>query len=189
MAIESPASLKGQFLLAMPGLADPNFFQTVTCICEHNEHGAMGVVINRIHHSLTAKDIFDELNIDCEPSVKTIPIHIGGPVHVDEVFVLHGPPFDWEASLTITTSLAMTNTKDIIEAVAMQKGPSAFIIALGCAGWGPGQLESEIRENAWLICPVFEKNIFDLPIEERWENTVRKMGFDPTLLSNTAGNA
>ena len=189
MDIDSPESLKGQFLISMPSLADPNFFQTVTCICEHNESGAMGVVINRIHHSLTAKDIFDELDITQAPGLKLIPIHIGGPVHSNEIFVLHGPPFDWEASLMITPSLAMTNTKDIIEAVAMNNGPQSFIITLGCAGWGPGQLESEIRENAWLTYPVFEKNIFDLPIEKRWEEAVKKMGIDPTLLTDTAGHA
>ncbi len=189
MDIDSPASLKGQFLIAMPSLADPNFSQTVSCICEHNDHGAMGVVINRIHDSLTAKSIFDELNISSEPGLKSIPIHIGGPVHINEIFVLHGPPFEWETSLMITPTLAMTNTKDIIEAVATNKGPKSFIITLGCAGWGPGQLESEIKENAWLTCPVFERNIFDLPIEERWGETVKRMGIDPTLLSDTAGHA
>jgi putative transcriptional regulator len=182
-------TLKGQFLLAMPGLIDPNFYQTVTCICEHNETGAMGIIVNRIHHSLTAKDIFEELEIEHVPDVASIPIHLGGPVHIGEIFILHGPPFSWEASLMITPSLAMSNTKDILEAVAMGKGPKAFIISLGCAGWGPGQLEAEIKENAWLNYPVFEENIFEMPIETRWEEAVRKLGIDPILLSNSAGHA
>ena len=186
---DNPATLKGQFLLAMPGLVDPNFHQTVTCICEHNDSGAMGIIINRVHHTLTAKDIFEELTIAHAPDAESIPVHLGGPVHVGEIFVLHGPPFDWEASLMITPALAMSNTRDILEAVALAKGPQAFIISLGCAGWGPGQLESEIKENAWLNHPIFEENIFDVPLETRWGEAVRKMGIDPMLLSNAAGHA
>jgi putative transcriptional regulator len=181
--------LKGQFLMAMPGLVDPNFQQTVTCICEHNAEGAMGLVINRIHHSLTAKDIFEELNIDCSPQADRIPIHLGGPVHIAEIFVLHGPPFDWDASLMITPGVALSNTKDIIESIASDKGPDSFIISLGCAGWGPGQLEAEIKQNAWLTYPVFEENIFQMPVENRWEEAVKKMGIDPRLLSDRAGHA
>jgi putative transcriptional regulator len=189
MVTNHPGSLKGQFLLAMPGLADPNFHQTVTCICEHNESGAMGVIINRVHDMLTAKDIFAELSIEHLPGAESIPIHLGGPVHVGEIFVLHGPPFNWEASLMITPSLAMSNTRDILEAVAIGKGPQAFIIILGCAGWGPGQLESEIKANAWLNYPIFEENIFEMPIGTRWREAVKKMGFDPNLLSDAAGHA
>ena len=187
--MNNPATLKGQFLLAMPGLADPNFHQTVTCICEHNESGALGIIVNRVHYSLTARDIFEELRIEHVPGTESVPVHLGGPVHIGEIFVLHGPPFNWEASLMITPSLAMSNTKDILEAVAMDRGPRAFIISLGCAGWGPGQLESEIKENAWLNYPIFEENIFDMPIETRWQEAVKKMGIDPILLSDSAGHA
>lgn len=189
MLTDNPTSLKGQFLLAMPGLVDPNFYQTVTCICEHNDSGAMGIIINRVHHSLTGKDIFEELSIAHIRDAESIPVHLGGPVHVGEIFVLHGPPFNWEASLMITPALAMSNTRDILEVAAMGKGPKAFIISLGCAGWGPGQLESEIKQNAWLNHPIFEENIFDMPIETRWDEAVKKMGIDPMLLSNTAGHA
>jgi putative transcriptional regulator len=189
MVTNHSATLKGHFLLAMPSLVDPNFHQTVTCICEHNESGAMGIIINRVHRFLTAKDIFEELTIEYIPAAQSAPIHFGGPVHVGEIFVLHGPPFSWEASLMITPLLAMSNTRDILEAVAMGRGPRAFIITLGCAGWGPGQLESEIKENAWLNYPIFEENIFDMPIEARWEEAVKKMGIDPILLSNMAGHA
>lgn len=182
-------SLKGQFLMAMPSLADPNFHQTVTCICEHNSDGAMGLVVNRVHSTLTAKDIFEELKIGYTTGVESVPIHIGGPVHIAEIFVLHGPPFDWGACLKITPTLAMSNTKDIIESVALGKGPDSFIITLGCAGWGPGQLEAEIKENAWLTYPIFEENIFKMPVETRWEAAVKKMGIDPSLLTDTAGHA
>ena len=113
-----PGSLKGHFLMAMPGLADPNFSQTVTCICEHNDQGAMGIVVNRLSEGLCAKDIFDELSIGCTPKTESIPIYIGGPVHSGELFILHGPPFTWEASLSVTPSLGLTNTRDILEAIA-----------------------------------------------------------------------
>jgi len=186
---EYQGSLKGQFLMAMPGLADPNFHQTVTCMCEHNSQGAMGLIVNRVHYALTATDIFEELKIEYLPNVEKIPIHVGGPVHISEIFVLHGPPFDWEASLRITPHLAMSNTRDIIESIALGKGPDSFIIALGCAGWGPGQLEAEIKQNAWLTVPVFEENIFKMPVENRWKEAVRKMGIDPALLSDAAGHA
>ena len=189
MVTKNSASLRGQFLLSMPGLMDPNFYQTVTCLCEHNDTGAMGIIINRIHPSLTAKDIFEELEIAYTDGAGAKPIHLGGPVHVGEIFLLHGPPFNWEASMMITDSLAMSNTRDILEAVAMGVGPQAFIISLGCAGWGPGQLEDEIKQNAWLNSSIFEENIFDIPVEVRWDEAVKKMGIDPSLLSNTAGHA
>jgi putative transcriptional regulator len=184
-----PASLKGHFLMAMPGLSDPNFSQTVTCVCEHNEFGAMGIIINRVHEMLSAKDIFKELSIACTSTAESIPIHAGGPVHPGELFILHGPPLIWEASLHITPFLSLSNTRDILEAIAQSRGPRSFLISLGCAGWGPGQLELEIKDNAWLTQPVFEENIFQLPVEGRWEQALKKMGINPALLSDIAGHA
>lgn len=184
-----PQSLKGQFLMAMPGLADPNFSKTVTCLCEHNEQGAMGIVINRRHELLCGKDIFDELEIACGPNAKQVPVHIGGPVHSGEIFILHGRPLEWEESLKVTPTLALSNTRDVLEAVAQGRGPTSFLISLGCAGWGPGQLEMEIRDNAWLTYPAFDENIFVLPIEERWEEAMRRIGVRPAMLSGTAGHA
>jgi len=180
---------KGQFIVAMPALNDPNFFQTVTCISEHNSDGAVGIVVNRVHSGLSGKIIFDELKMDYMPEAENIKIHLGGPVHIGEIFILHGPPFEWESCLMVTPYLAMSNTRDILNAIAMGRGPESYIISLGCAGWGPGQLESEIKENAWLTCPVFEDVVFDIPVDARWNETVRKMGIDPFLLSDTAGHA
>ena len=180
---------KGQFIIAMPALNDPNFFQTVTCISEHNSDGAVGIIVNRVHSGLSGKIIFDELKIDYIPEAENIKIHLGGPVHIGEIFVLHGPPFEWEGCLMVTPYLAMSNTKDILDAIAIGRGPESYIISLGCAGWGPGQLEAEIKDNAWLTCPVFEDVVFDIPIDERWNETVKKMGIDPFLLSDTAGHA
>ena len=189
MENNSPVSFKGQFLMAMPLLVDQNFYQTVTCICEYTPAGAVGIVINRVHPSLSGEDIFNELEIESIYGAESIPIHIGGPVHIGEIFVLHGSPFGWEGCFMITSNLAMSNTRDILEAVAMGRGPKSFIVALGCAGWGPGQLESEIKENAWLTSPVFEEILFDMPIEERWEEAIKKVGVDPAMLLNTSGHA
>jgi putative transcriptional regulator len=121
--------------------------------------------------------------------MESIPVHIGGPVHINQIFVLHGPPFGWDGCRIITPSLAMSNTKDILEALSKGKGPKSFLLSLGCAGWGPGQLESEIIQNVWLTSPVFEDIVFQLPIEDRWKEAVKKVGIDPLLLSDTAGHA
>jgi putative transcriptional regulator len=189
MADSSPVSLKGYFLMAMPGLLDPNFHQSVTCLCEHNEDGALGIIVNRVHGSLCGKDIFEELDMPCAPAAAEIPIHLGGPVHLGELFVLHSAPYHWEGTLMVTDAVGLSNTKDILEAIAEGRGPQRFILCLGCAGWGPGQLEAEIKENAWLTHPIFEENIFQLPIESRWEEGVRKMGIDPSWLTNIPGHA
>jgi len=179
MENNSSDTFKGQFLMAMPSLLDQNFYQTVTCICEYAPAGALGIVVNRVHPTLSGKDIFNELKMESASSAESIPIHIGGPVHMGEIFVLHGPPFAWEGCRMITPRLAISNTRDI----------KSFIIALGCAGWGPGQLESEIKEDAWLTSPIFEEIIFDMPIEIRWEESLNKIGVDPALLLSTSGHA
>ena len=173
----------------MPGLNDPNFFQSVTCLSEHNQKGAMGIVITRVHQEINAKMIFDELEIPTLPQAKEIPIHIGGPVHMNELFVLHTAPFTWEGSMMITGSLALSNSRDILQAIADGSGPRSFIIALGCAGWGPGQLESEIRSNAWINGPYSEEIAFQMEVERRWEAAMQRIGIDPALLSDTAGHA
>ncbi|QTA79711.1 DUF0301 [Desulfonema limicola] len=189
MKHESLFSLKGQFLIAMPGLADPNFAYTVICMCEHTYQGGIGLVINRVYPSISAQDIFSELHIEYNPYSKPIPVHYGGPVHTNEIFVLHGPPFDWDACAMISPTLAMSNTRDILEAIADNKGPESFLIILGCSGWGQNQVEAEIKQNAWLSCPVSEDIIFDVNIEKKWDQAVKKMGINPLLLSGEAGHA
>jgi len=182
-------SLKGQFLIAMPELQDPNFSHTVTCICEHSSAGAVGLIVNRIHSHLLTRNIFEELNVEFSPGTENTPIQIGGPVHMEELFVLHGPPFDWQGCLMVTDNVALSNTRDILEAIARQAGPASYIITLGCAGWGAGQLETEVRANAWLTTPVTDTIIFDVPSEMKWTKAIKQMGIDPVFLSNTAGNA
>jgi len=186
---ETGISLKGQFLIAMPSLLDPNFFQTVTCVCEHTLEGALGLVINRVLPELTGTMIFQELGLDPVPKLNTIPVYLGGPVHKGQIFVLHGPPFEWEGLHLITPSLALSNSKDILDALARGKGPGSYIIALGCAGWGPGQLESEIMNNAWLTSPVNEVVLFETQAENRWEQSAKLLGIDISLLGDTVGHA
>ena len=189
MESQIPSRMKAQFLIAMPGLLDPNFNKTVTCICEHTAEGALGIVVNRVHPAITLKEILAELKLDCVREIEQLPVYIGGPVHFDEIFILHGPPFDWRGCLKVNSTLALSNTKDILTSIAQGKGPQKVIIALGCAGWGPGQLESEIIQNAWLTGPVSDDIIFDIPEDDRWDAAVKKMGIDPALLSHTAGHA
>lgn len=189
MAESDHISLKGQFLIAMPLLADPNFHKSVTCICEHTAQGAMGMIVNKPLPALSSKDILKELKLDWLPGAEPKPIHTGGPVHIDEIFVLHGPPFGWHGCLPITSRIALSNTLDILKAIARGRGPDSYMITLGCAGWGPGQLEAELKDNAWLNCAIDEEIVFKLPTESRWEAAVRKMGIDPAALSDTAGHA
>ncbi|NVL90724.1 MAG: YqgE/AlgH family protein [Desulfobacterales bacterium] len=182
-------SLKGHFLIAMPSLADPNFSQTVTHICEHNADGAVGLVINRVHPELTMEAVFKELSLESVPETNSIPVHLGGPVHQGQIFVVHGPPFDWEACRPVNSSIALSNSKDLLEKLAKGEGPESFIITLGCAGWGSGQLEYEIMSNAWLTCPANETILFETPVDKRWEEAAKLMGVDVKLLTEAAGHA
>ena len=189
MEYENATSLKGKLLTAMPGMTDPNFRRSVICISEHNTDGAVGIVINNVHPALSAKMIFKELNLDYVKEAEKKQINIGGPVHINEIFVLHGPPFKSLRTLMINDELAMSNSIDIIKDIALEKGPESYIISLGCAGWGPGQLENELLANYWLTSPYSKDILFDISVEERWEESIRKIGVDPLLLSNTAGHA
>lgn len=182
-------SLKGQLLMAMPMLADPNFSESVTIICEHTNSGAMGVIVDRVNAFISAKDIFQELNIPCLDRAADIPVHHGGPVHMDEIFVLHGPPFQWDGCLIVSPAIALSNTFDILTAIAEGIGPESFLITLGCAGWGEGQLESELKQNVWVNCPASKDIVFEVPIEMRWKMAMKKLGVDPDLLSNMPGHA
>jgi len=172
MADDISQSMKGKFLLAIPGLPDPNFAQTVTCMCEHNESGALGFIINKVHPLLTGRELFEDLKIDCDKSVDKLEIYLGGPVQPSGVFVLHGPPFDWNESLKVTDWLALSNSRDILEAVALQKGPESFKIILGCAGWGPMQLDNELSDSAWLTSPISQEILFSTGTELKYEKAM-----------------
>ena len=175
--------------MAMPSLSDPNFSHSVTCISEHTSDGAFGIVVNRVFEGLSAKIIFDELGIASSEAAQDIPVHIGGPVHANELFVLHGAPFEADGLLMVNDTLALNNSRAILEAIAAGTGPEQFLIALGCAGWGGGQLEWEMKQNAWLSMPCMSDIIFELPVEDRWVIAMKRLGVDPDLLTETAGNA
>lgn len=183
------SSLKGHFLIAMPSLADPNFSQTVTFMVEHTEEGALGLVINRVHPEFSLDVVYQELGLEMVPHMASLPLHLGGPVHIEQVFILHGPPFDWEACRAVTPWVALSNSKDIMAKLALGEGPDCFLVTVGCAGWGPGQLEAEIMANSWLNCPATEDVIFRVPVEKRWNEAARLMGIDPARLADTAGHA
>lgn len=179
MSHKNTGLLKGHFLTAIPGLPDPNFAQTVTCICEHNEAGALGFIINRTHPLLTGKDLFEDLKIELNGEIDALDIHLGGPVQPSGVFILHGPPFHWHGCMKVNSWLGLSNTRDILEAVARGKGPEQFLILLGCAGWGPLQLDNEIDDNAWLTTPVSKEILFNTHVKMRWEKTMMQIGMLP----------
>lgn len=182
-------SLANHFLIAMPSLADPNFARSVTLICEHSEEGAMGIVINRLT-DLRLRDIFEQLDIKANSSSTADSIvYLGGPVQNNRGFVLHEPIGNWESTLPVTDTLGVSTSRDILEAIAHNRGPEKFLVALGYAGWGAGQLEREITENSWLSGPASRDIVFELPVEHRWKAAAQLMGIDLTTLSGEAGHA
>ncbi len=181
--------LANHFLIAMPTLADPNFSQTVTYVCEHSEHGAMGIVINR-PTEVTLGDLFQHLELETNeycPFDDTV--FVGGPVKRDRGFVLHTPDVPWESSIQISEDVALTTSRDILAALALGKGPDNCLVALGYAGWGAGQLEEEMAQNAWLSGPADPGVIFRTATEERWRAAALRLGIDISRLSFEAGHA
>ena len=182
--------LKGKFLVASPALEDPNFRRSVVCICEHTDEGSFGLVINRVYQGGSAADVFTELGMKHTGDCVDIPVYNGGPVSPGELFFLHGPPFNWSGCRMVNSSLAVTNTVDLLEAVAAGNGPRDFLIFLGYSGWGPGQLEMELVGNSWLTVPVDTGIVFNTPVEQRWDNAIKLMNItDPAFLSDVSGNA
>lgn len=184
-----PLQLRNHFLIAMPTLEDPNFFHTVTYICEHNAEGALGIVINR-PTDITLGEMLEQLSITPEPQLNTtVSVYEGGPVQPEHGFLLHTPLGQWSATLPVTEQVALTTSKDILEAIARGAGPQRYLVALGYAGWGPGQLEEEMATNAWLSGPATPEILFDTPAEKRWEAAAALLGVDLRLLSNETGHA
>ncbi len=184
-----PFSLRNQFLMAMPSLRDPNFHQSVSLICEHNEEGAMGIIFNR-PLELTVGEVLQQMDLECEvPAVGELPIHLGGPVQSERGFVIHSPPGDWDATLMVSDTLAVSSSKDILEDLAKGRGPEHFLVALGYAGWGAGQLERELKDNAWLNGPVDLATLFDVPAADRWHNAAQMTGIDMNLITGDVGHA
>ncbi|HBC57801.1 MAG TPA: YqgE/AlgH family protein [Gammaproteobacteria bacterium] len=181
--------LANQFMVAMPQLADPNFFHTVSLICEHNETGAMGIVINR-PLEISLADVLDHMEIELiDSNVSRLMVYAGGPVETERGFVIHDASDSWNSSLHISETLAVTTSRDILEAIARGEGPKRSLVALGYAGWAAGQLEEEIVQNAWLSTPVEDTILFDTDFEKRWEAAAALVGVNVHLLSNETGHA
>jgi len=182
-------SLSNHFLIAMPTLADPNFHHTATYICEHDEDGALGIVINR-PLNMRLGDILRHMDIKASSeAIASQPVYMGGPVQSDRGFVLHEPSGNWEATLRVTENIGVTSSSDILAAIAAGKGPRRALITLGYAGWGAGQLEEEIAANAWLSGPASPEIVFETPCEKRWLAAAALIGVDLNLLSGDMGHA
>ncbi|CAK0778762.1 DUF179 domain-containing protein YqgE [Gammaproteobacteria bacterium] len=183
------SSLTNHFLIAMPMLADPNFFHTVTYVCEHSREGAMGIVVNR-PLSITVGEVLEQMGIGIEggEAVRRQPVFLGGPVQRERGFVIHQPIGNWEASLAVTDTIGITTSRDILMAMANGTGPRRSLVALGYAGWGGGQIEREIAGNAWLSGPADQRILFETPVDRRWHNAAMILGVDLNLLSGEVGH-
>ena len=181
--------LSNHFLIAMPSMLDPIFGGTVIYLCEHNERGALGMVINK-PTDLTMSDLFERLNLKTEiaPFAEK-PILFGGPVQDDRGFVLHSPLGSFSSMLKVTDDIAFTTSKDVLEAVASGAGPQRLLVSIGYSGWGAGQLEDEISRNGWLTVEADPSVIFDLPFNERYSAALKLLGFDPAKLASGVGHA
>ncbi len=182
-------TLTNHFLIAMPALPDPNFFHSVTYICQHNEEGAMGIVITN-PMELALGDVMEQMDIKVrDVEIASRPVYLGGPVQPERGFVIHELPGDWDAMMEISPTVGLTTSRDILAAISVGDGPKRSLIALGYAGWGPGQLEKEIAENAWLSGPANAEILFDLPTNKRWSAAAALVGVDLTRLSGEVGHA
>ena len=187
---ENYTSVTHHLLVAMPGLLDPQFSGAVIYVAEHSEKGAMGLVINR-PAEIDLLCLLSRIDIEAKKSQATaLPVLLGGPIQPDRGFVLHEPLGSWSSSLKISDQLALTSSRDILEATADGCGPNKFIVSLGYSGWGPGQLDSELVSNSWLTTPILNNDlIFDIPAEKKLAAAFRLLGFDPSNLSGAVGHA
>jgi putative transcriptional regulator len=189
MGMSFTTSLINHFLIAMPGLRDPNFSRTVTYICEHTDRGAMGIVINR-PLEVRLGEVLSQLDIETDdPQVLGTTVYLGGPVQTDRGFVLHTSEERFESTLPVTLDISITTSRDVLEAIATGRGPQQSLVALGYAGWAGGQLEEEMSANSWLSGPADDDIIFRLPDDARWLAAAQLLGVDLNLLSGETGHA
>jgi putative transcriptional regulator len=185
----SAINLTHHFLIAMPNMADPYFAKTLTYICEHNDQGALGLVVNR-PIDMTLQALFERLQLSLRDNERAdAPVYFGGPVQTDRGFVLHTPAGRWQSTLRVREHIGLTTSKDILEAVGRGEGPGQMLVTLGYAGWSPGQLEHEITQNAWLTVEARDGIIFDTPAEERLPAAMELLGLDYARLQDAAGHA
>ncbi len=184
------SNLCGKLLIAMPDMGDPRFAHSVVYMCAHAEDGAMGLIVNKPQTEVRFSALLEQLEIERAPGARDIRVHFGGPVEMGRGFVLHTLDYRSETgTLDVDADIGMTATLDVLEDLARGKGPETSILALGYAGWGPGQLEDEIAQNGWLTCDARADIIFGRANEHKWTAALKVLGIDPVLLSSTAGHA
>ncbi|MCA8934513.1 MAG: YqgE/AlgH family protein [Rhodospirillaceae bacterium] len=186
---EDQASLSGQLLIAMPSMPDPRFARSVIYLCVHNANGAMGLVVNRQMPSLSLGELLDQLEITPEVDLEGMQVLLGGPVETGRGFVLHTDDFIRDGTIPVHGNICLTATVDILRAIASGDGPQQYLMALGYAGWGPGQLDGEIQSNGWLNAPAPEPLLFDADLSTKWERAIAQLGVTPSALSGDAGHA
>jgi putative transcriptional regulator len=183
-------NLSGQLLIAMPQMGDFRFDRSVVYMCAHSDEGAMGLIVNKPARSVDFADLLKQLEITMHEQISPVQVHVGGPVENARGFVLHTKDYQSGAgTLTVSERIAMTATMDVLEDIARGQGPEMSMLALGYAGWGPGQLESEIAQNGWLTCDATDEILFGLSHDSKWTAALNRLGVDPLLLSDVAGHA
>ena len=182
-------NLTHHFLIAMPAMADPRFAHTLTYVCEHNDDGALGIVVNK-PIDMTLSSLFEQINVPLgDAGLRAKQVLFGGPVQVDRGFVLHRPLGNWQSTLAISDNLGLTTSKDVLEAVGRGEGPQDVLVSLGYAGWSAGQLEEELAANAWLTVAADSDVLFALPAERRLPAAMNLLGIDFSQLSEDVGHA
>ncbi len=187
--VRLPSYYTGHLLAAMPQMEDPRFERSVIYLCAHNAEGAMGLVVNRLFDAITFPDLLEQLNIETGPKTEQIRVHFGGPVESGRGFVLHTDDYVRDGTLKVRTGFALTATVDILKAIAQGEGPRHSLLALGYSGWGPGQLESEIAANGWLVVPADPTIVFDQELEDKWQRALAATGVSIASLSGVSGRA
>ena len=183
-------SWRGQYLIATPAMGDPRFSNTVIYLCGHDASGAMGIVVNRSKFDLNITDLLEHVGVEGQVQVADAPVLEGGPVDIDRGFVLHSP--DWfreDQTLKVSEHVGLTTTKDVLESLVTDKAPERAVLAVGYAGWGPGQLEGEIADNAWLLCGGDEGLVFGDDLDGKWAEALARIGVSPEQLSAYGGSA
>jgi len=182
--------LSGQILIAMPGMQDPRFHRSIVYLCAHSSDGAMGLIVNKRADDLKLADLFEKLEIPIAKTIGKAPVHYGGPVETGRGFVLHSSEYHVaDATMKVDSGTSMTATLEILHAMATNKGPNKAIVALGYAGWAPGQLEAELQANGWLACPADPELLFGNDSDKKWDKALAKIGVHPAMLSSQGGRA
>jgi putative transcriptional regulator len=188
--IEGENFLEGKLLIALPGMADPRFEKSVIFMCAHSLEGAMGIMINRAVEGIRFRELMNKLELELLPGARDMPVLYGGPVETGRGFVLHSGDYESvDSTLPVSEDISLTASLEILRAMGEGKGPKKALFALGYAGWGPGQIESEIRANGWIHCDTDSRLLFDAELGHKWANALRKLGIDALGLSAHTGQA